>query len=111
MTSLLLVDMIYNHKLTQSRLSKCFRNDFFTNNHRLRRADTLNIFDKSLHRISNSNLDRSHPSFTLCYDERTQGVRDGLRPSNGSSSFNYTRNMNDLPISVLLRWKHLIYKI
>ncbi len=111
MTILLLVDMIYNHKLTQSRLSKCFRNDFFTNNHRLRRADTLNIFDKSLHRIANSNLDHSHSSFTLCGDELPL---DGRRPSRTPcvrSSFNYTRNVNDLPISVLLRWKHLIYKI
>ena len=98
MAFLLLVDMIYNHKLTQSKLSSCFRNNFFTNGHLLRRADTLNIFDKSLYRITNSYLDHPPSTFTLCGDER-------------SSTFNYTRNMNDLPISVLLRWKHLIYKI
>jgi hypothetical protein len=111
MAFLLLVDMIYNHKLTQSKLSTCFRNNFFTSSHRLRRADTLNIYDKSLYRTINSSLDRQDSTFKLCGNERTQGVRDGRRPSNGSSSFNYTRNVNDLPISVLLRWKHLIYKI
>ena len=111
MAFLLLVDMIYNHKLTQSKLSTCFRNNFFTNGQRLRRADTLNIFDKSLYRMIDSSLDGQDSTFTLCRNERTQGVCDGLRPSNGSSTPNYTRNVNDLPISVLLRWKHLIYKI